>query len=528
MFSVNTNLGAMAALQSLSATQSALTETQNEISTGQRVSSAADNPAVYAITQSMNGTIAGLTAVSDNLSFGAQVVTTASSSASNISSTLTSLKQTLTQAQQQGLSQDQMNQSITASLQQVNSFATSATFNGVNLISGAVGNGVTDTQLNVLTDTRGNSFTVGGSGAQALNATASGLGIGSLSTTSTAAQIAIGADSTATTAGMQLVAAGAALGAKTGVATSNTSVTLQTGNYNVSANESSSNVGQTWTFMLNDGSAAGATDVANQINASAVAGGLAAGGAADYTGSGVGTDFNVDTTNTGQLKLSSTSTNGSVTDLGNGSTMYSLVTARDANGNATQVTNVVSVNIKDVLASGGGLTDLDGTAAGNNDATAATRASTIGRLVGAMNTTGFSVSNDAKTNTMTVVGNNVYTGTGTGVAAVTNLATVGAGTATISTLSGAQGAIANVDAAITKLGTISSSLGTASQHITGMQSFTSSLSQSLTAGVGALTDADLATESAKLQSLQTKQSLGIQALSIANQQPQALLTLFRG
>ena len=46
--------------------------------------------------------------------------------------------------------------------------------------------------------------------------------------------------------------------------------------------------------------------------------------------------------------------------------------------------------------------------------------------------------------------------------------------------------------------------------------------------MGALTDADLAAESARLTSLQTKQQLATQSLSIANKQPQSLLTLFQG
>jgi flagellin len=54
------------------------------------------------------------------------------------------------------------------------------------------------------------------------------------------------------------------------------------------------------------------------------------------------------------------------------------------------------------------------------------------------------------------------------------------------------------------------------------------LQDSLDAGVGNLVDADLAKESAKLQSLQTKQQLGVQALSIANQTPQTILSLFKG
>ena len=81
LFSVNTNLGAMAALKSLSQTASAMSQTQQSISTGKKVGMASDNPAVYAISQAMNSTISGLAAVQDGLSFGAQVVTTASTGA---------------------------------------------------------------------------------------------------------------------------------------------------------------------------------------------------------------------------------------------------------------------------------------------------------------------------------------------------------------------------------------------------------------------------------------------------------------
>ncbi len=58
-------------------------------------------------------------------------------------------------------------------------------------------------------------------------------------------------------------------------------------------------------------------------------------------------------------------------------------------------------------------------------------------------------------------------------------------------------------------------------------SFNSSKIDSLNAGLGALIDTDLSKESAKLQSLQIKQQLGTQALSLANQAPQSLLSLFK-
>jgi len=72
-----------------------------------------------------------------------------------------------------------------------------------------------------------------------------------------------------------------------------------------------------------------------------------------------------------------------------------------------------------------------------------------------------------------------------------------------------------------------SSLGTSSTALDTHLTFIGKLQDSLDAGVGNLVDADLAKESAKLQSLQTKQQLGIQALSIANQTPQSVLSLFK-
>jgi flagellin len=72
-----------------------------------------------------------------------------------------------------------------------------------------------------------------------------------------------------------------------------------------------------------------------------------------------------------------------------------------------------------------------------------------------------------------------------------------------------------------------STLGAASRKIDAQSTFTSKLSDSIEGGIGNLVDADLAKESAKLQALQVKQQLGVQALSIANQAPQTITSLFR-
>jgi flagellin len=69
--------------------------------------------------------------------------------------------------------------------------------------------------------------------------------------------------------------------------------------------------------------------------------------------------------------------------------------------------------------------------------------------------------------------------------------------------------------------------GTSMQYVDNQITYNSKKNDALTDGLGALVDADLAKESANLQSLQTRQQLGIQTLSLANQGPQVLLSLFR-
>ena len=83
---------------------------------------------------------------------------------------------------------------------------------------------------------------------------------------------------------------------------------------------------------------------------------------------------------------------------------------------------------------------------------------------------------------------------------------------------------ASIDAWTTTLQT----LGTNAKSLERQLTFNGKLQDSLVSGVGNLVDADLAKESAKLTALQTKQQLGVQALSIASQGSNILLSLFRG
>ncbi|MBD1209851.1 MAG: flagellin [Ignavibacteria bacterium] len=88
-------------------------------------------------------------------------------------------------------------------------------------------------------------------------------------------------------------------------------------------------------------------------------------------------------------------------------------------------------------------------------------------------------------------------------------------------------ALGQVNASITNLGTQLATWGAGAKRLEVHKTFIGKLQDALSNGIGAIVDADLAKESAKLQALQVKQQLGVQALSIANGSSQTALSLFR-
>jgi flagellin len=139
-------------------------------------------------------------------------------------------------------------------------------------------------------------------------------------------------------------------------------------------------------------------------------------------------------------------------------------------------------------------------------------------MVGPTPAAAVSLGDAAGGNNITVAGNDLSLG-GTTI-------TVTAA-ATILTPATATTVLGTVNASIDALGTQLATWGAGSKRLDMHQRFVTKLQDALTSGVGAMTDADLSKESAKLQSLQVKQQLGIQALSIANGAAQSALSLFR-
>jgi flagellin len=167
-FSVNTNTGAMTALLDLNQTNAQMNTVQTAINTGETVSGAAQNGAIFAIAQNMRGDVAGYTAVSSSLSQGTSAVDVAMSAGQSISDLLIQMKSQALSASDSSLdtsSRQALNSDFQALLGQITSVVDNAQFNGFNLINGST------QQITALASTDGThkitvsaeNMTVGGS-----------------------------------------------------------------------------------------------------------------------------------------------------------------------------------------------------------------------------------------------------------------------------------------------------------------------------------------------------------------------------
>ena len=641
--SINTNTAAMSALQVLNQTTDQLSKTQNAVSTGKSVSSASDSPAIYAISQTMNSQISALSGVSTGLQFAGQVLSTASSQAGSISTVLSNISETVTNAANNGENQDTLNTQLSSYLSQVDVATSNSTFQGVNLLSGSTSSSVKYTQISAAQDINGNLFTLNGA-----DATSTGLGLQGLSTDmkgatidATAMSITGTGDSTTATSltlkNLSAASASSATAANPAITTSfvmdsqpgssakgassavgsaisnalTTAATVTVGSNGAlsidgATSKSQSDGTTVYTLKNGDSISAKADASGNMAYSVTKAADLDANGNAkamtnivDVNISGARTDsstntkadqlstlvtaignagFGAELENDGTLTVAGGNLDSSSVNLSNGSAAtttlsvpssaayvdgHTALTATDSTGNVTNYVASAGSPLSDNAASAMtdsinailGATDSDhkisiGADGTLNSATTATAGYTVTGSAGSYTVTNTTTNQttkfDAVTSTdgteasytaslATATGLTNSSGKLTGVAQGTTL-TLGDGIVgasiqkpvSIASTTGTNVVQLAVTGAINKMSRISSSIGVASNTVTQLQTSNSTLSDALTTGVGALTDADLAAESAKLTSLQTKQQLAIQSLSIANSQSSNIMSLFRG
>jgi flagellin len=411
MTSVNTNYGALVALQSLNATTRELDEVQGRINTGLKVTSAKDNGAVFAIAEGQRARVASLGAVTDGIDRATSVIDVGLSAGEAIGDILKQLKEKSVAAQAEDLSSDQrdaLQADFDALVSQIDQIANAATFNGSNLV-----NGSNLTNFTVLT-----SDASGGGGGGAIQ----------LTTTASTAAMANGNQVVST--------------------------------YDPDGNGALAD-GDVITFTTDPGDANEAVFNFEVDGTETI----------DQMLTRIGTETG------GIIRASLSATTGEIT----------FSSARDFDVDASATSGGA-----DVLAWLGdgqsGAAPVGGGGGGSNSVTV----------------TGYDFRLSGSGPLAALTGLDISTNSTTASAASTA-----------------------IDTALVALNSNLATLGAQAKALDVQKTFLGKLSDSIEAGIGNLVDADLAKESARLQSLQVKQQLGAQALSIANSAPSIVLSFFR-
>jgi len=156
--SVNTNVGAMIALQNLQVTNNELSQVQSRINTGKKVGSAKDNGAIWAIAQGQRAEIGALNAVKDSLNRGQSAVDVGLAAGESVSDLLVQMKELALAATEESLTtaaRDALNEDFTSIRDQIATVVKNAEFNGVNLLDGSSTNG-----FKALANVAGDTITV--------------------------------------------------------------------------------------------------------------------------------------------------------------------------------------------------------------------------------------------------------------------------------------------------------------------------------------------------------------------------------
>ncbi len=152
--SVNTNYGAIVALQALGKTNKDLNVVQKRVSTGYKVSDAIDDGAAFSVAQGLRATVKAYEAVNERLGSAKGLLTVAEQGLEGVSNTLASVRKVLVKLADASLSTDERTQYTAdyASLKtEIANFAAQASFNGINLLTGTA-------TTNVINSTTGGSF----------------------------------------------------------------------------------------------------------------------------------------------------------------------------------------------------------------------------------------------------------------------------------------------------------------------------------------------------------------------------------
>jgi len=169
--SVNTNLNAMVALQSLNLTNTQLAATQKQISTGYRVADATDDGAAYAVAQRVRSDVSSLTSANQQLGGVQGLLSTTSSALNDVSTLMTSMRNvlvSLANGNTSGTQRTQYTSQYNSLLANVKSDIQNASYNGKTLIGNITGSSGTFSRVAVTTNETGSTYGIATFGGSAM------------------------------------------------------------------------------------------------------------------------------------------------------------------------------------------------------------------------------------------------------------------------------------------------------------------------------------------------------------------------
>ncbi|KFE34080.1 flagellin [Thioclava atlantica] len=509
MSSILTNTSAMVALQTLKGINANLASTQSEISTGKSVGSAKDNAAVWAISKVMESDVKGFKGIADSLALGDSTVAVARQASETITDLLTEMKGKIVAAQGSNVDREKIQEDIVALRDQISSVVGAAQFNGLNLIEGAdsvsilssldrqADGSVQAAQISVsrqdLTSTDGALGTGAGLTDLSSNVTAT-------STTLSSAAIRDDGAGTPTDADISL-----------------------TGDF--SGDSLSFNIGGTTvSFAAGDLSATNTTaaqTIADAINAAQIDGITVANNAGTLEFSSTRNfDTTAITVTQGGASAGTLGATSVTLDQRAESFTFANVTVNQGDGYQFALSNGITASY--VAGAGETMEDvvkgLKVAIDSEVNADIATKVSKNGSDQWVLEI----ANENASAATVTITANDDANDNAVQTGGLSGLDDVD-----VTSDAGAQAALDNIETMIQNATEAAASFGSVASRLETQTAFISNLTDAMKAGIGALVDADMEEASARLQALQTQQQLGIQALSIANQQPQNILALFR-
>ncbi|MFT4149080.1 MAG: flagellin [Paracoccaceae bacterium] len=508
MSSILTNTSAMVALQTMKSINSNLNQVQNEISTGKSVSNAKDNAAVWAISKTMESDVKGFSGISDSLDLASSALGVARDASESVQTLLTDIKTNIVAAQEDTADKGKLQTAIENAVNQIKSITSAAQFNGLNLIKGTE-------EMSVLSSLDRDS-----SG----NVTASKINVARADLTTTAGTYGSGTSLTANAVVSDTAANALDNVGNTAVVTMATAADYSTAatSFTIAGTSFSFAAGE----LSGDQDAAAAT-IAGRINALGIEGVTASVSGADISISSTrafeGVAVSVDAASGAAIGSQITEVNGAATTASS-----ATIDERALNVTFDKAASVAEGDGYRVSFGGEQFTYVAGPDESMEDVARGLKTAIDSKKIDGV-TTSVTQADDGSWQ-LKVDNNSATAKTLVAVGASGGEASgglFGLDQIDVSTKEGAAAALSNIENMINTAIDAASSFGASQTRIETQTDFVSKLTDALTTGIGTMVDADMEEASARLQALQVQQQLGVQALSIANQAPQTILSLFK-